>query len=76
MRYQRFLKYKANQGDGYVSWLPAHVFGQLVDNHAWILEALHMRVVDNPLHAANIAKKFSLIFSLEFQEFMKKFILI
>ena len=47
-----------NQGDGYVSWLPcAHVFGQLVDNHAWIREALHMRVVDNPLHAIDYCKE-------------------
>ena len=32
-----------NQGEKYVSWLPlAHVFGQLVDNHYWIKNAMHM----------------------------------
>ena len=47
-----------NQGDKYVSWLPcAHVFGQLVDNHAWIREGLHMHVVDNPLHAIDYCKE-------------------
>jgi long-chain acyl-CoA synthetase len=47
-----------NQGDKYVSWLPcAHVFGQLVDNHAWIREAMHMHVVDNPLHAIDYCKE-------------------
>ncbi|MDE0741225.1 MAG: AMP-dependent synthetase/ligase [Candidatus Poseidoniia archaeon] len=47
-----------NQGDKYVSWLPcAHVFGQLVDNHAWIREGLHMYVVDNPLHAIDYCKE-------------------
>jgi len=47
-----------NQGDKYVSWLPcAHVFGQLVDNHAWIREAMHMHVVDNPLHVIDYCKE-------------------
>ena len=47
-----------NQGDKYVSWLPcAHVFGQLVDNHAWIREGLHMHVVHNPLHAIDYCKE-------------------
>ena len=47
-----------NQGEKYVSWLPcAHVFGQLVDNHAWIREAMHMHVVDNPLHAIDYCKE-------------------
>ena len=46
------------QGDGYVSWLPcAHVFGQLADNHLWIRDAIHMRVVDNPLHAIDYCKE-------------------
>ena len=47
-----------NQGEGYVSWLPcAHVFGQLADNHLWIRDALHMRVVDNPLHSIDYCKE-------------------
>ncbi len=47
-----------NQGDKYVSWLPcAHVFGQLVDNHAWIREAMHMHVVDNPLNVIDYCKE-------------------
>jgi long-chain acyl-CoA synthetase len=46
------------QGNKYVSWLPcAHVFGQLLDNHAWIREAIHMHVVDNPLHAIDYCKE-------------------
>ena len=45
-------------GDGYVSWLPlAHVFGQAVDNHLWVRDALHMHVVDNALHAVDYSKK-------------------
>ena len=44
-------------GEKYVSWLPlAHVFGQLVDNHYWVKNALHMYVVDNPLNVVEIAK--------------------
>ena len=47
-----------DQGDGYVSWLPcAHVFGQLADNHLWIRDAIHMRVVDNPLHAIDYCQE-------------------
>jgi long-chain acyl-CoA synthetase len=47
-----------NQGDGYVSWLPcAHVFGQLADNLIWIRDAMHMRVVDNPLHSIDYCKE-------------------
>ncbi len=47
-----------NQGDRYVSWLPlAHVFGQLVDNHVWIKDALHMYIVDSPLAVVDIAKE-------------------
>ena len=47
-----------NQGEGYVSWLPcAHVFGQLADNHIWIRDAIHMRVVDNPLHSIDYCKE-------------------
>ena len=47
-----------NQGDGYVSWLPcAHVFGQLADNHIWIRDAMHMRVVDNPLHSIDYCQE-------------------
>jgi len=47
-----------NQGDGYVSWLPcAHVFGQLADNHIWIRDAIHMRVVDNPLHSIDYCQE-------------------
>ena len=47
-----------DQGDGYVSWLPcAHVFGQLADNHIWIRDAMHMRVVDNPLHSIDYCKE-------------------
>tara|TARA_Y100001970_G_scaffold41685_1_gene51739 strand:+ start:13883 stop:15685 length:1803 start_codon:yes stop_codon:yes gene_type:complete len=49
---------KFNQGEGYVSWLPcAHVFGQLADNHIWIRDAIHMRVVDNPLHSIDYCKE-------------------
>ena len=45
------------QGEKYVSWLPlAHVFGQLVDNHYWVRNALHMYVVDNPLNVVDCAK--------------------
>jgi long-chain acyl-CoA synthetase len=45
-------------GEKYVSWLPlAHVFGQLVDNHYWIKNALHMYVVDNPLNVVDYAKE-------------------
>ena len=47
-----------NQGEKYVSWLPlAHVFGQLVDNHYWIKNAMHMYVVDNPLNVIDHAKE-------------------
>jgi len=47
-----------DQGDGYVSWLPcAHVFGQLADNHIWIRDAMHMRVVDNPLHSIDYCQE-------------------
>ena len=47
-----------HQGEGYVSWLPcAHVFGQLADNHIWIRDAIHMRVVDNPLHSIDYCKE-------------------
>jgi long-chain acyl-CoA synthetase len=53
---QKITKY--NQGDGYVSWLPcAHVFGQLADNHIWIRDAMHMRVVDSPLASIDYAKE-------------------
>jgi len=49
---------KFDQGDGYVSWLPcAHVFGQLADNHIWIRDAMHMRVVGNPLESIDYAKE-------------------
>ena len=49
---------KFNQGEGYVSWLPcAHVFGQLADNNIWIRDAIHMRVVDNPLHSIDYCKE-------------------
>ena len=34
-----------------------------------------MRVVDNPLHAIDYAKEVQPDFFVEFQEFMKKFIL-
>ena len=45
-----------NQGDRYVSWLPlAHVFGQLVDNHVWIKNALDMYVVVSPLSIIDYA---------------------
>ncbi len=47
-----------NQGEKYVSWLPlAHVFGQLVDNHTWIKDALHLHVVDSPLSVVDYAKE-------------------
>ena len=50
------LKFK--QGEKYVSWLPlAHVFGQLVDNHIWIKDALHLHIVDNPLNVVDYAKE-------------------
>ena len=46
------------RGEKYVSWLPlAHVFGQLVDNHYWMKNALHMYVVDNPLNVVDFAKE-------------------
>ena len=49
---------KFNQGDGYVSWLPcAHVFGQLADNHIWVRDAMHMRVVNSPLESIDYAKE-------------------
>ena len=49
---------KFDQGDGYVSWLPcAHVFGQLADNHIWIRDAMHMRVVSSPLESIDYAKE-------------------
>ena len=62
------------RGWGYVSWLPcAHVFGQLVDCHAHIRWGLHMTVVDAPLNVIDVCqKKYSLIYSLEYLEFMKK----
>jgi long-chain acyl-CoA synthetase len=50
--------FKFSQGDGYVSWLPcAHVFGQLADNHIWIRDAMHMRVVNSPLESIDYAKE-------------------
>jgi len=50
--------FRFNQGDGYVSWLPcAHVFGQLADNHIWIRDAMHMRVVNSPLESIDYAKE-------------------
>ena len=50
--------FKFSQGDGYVSWLPcAHVFGQLADNHIWIRDSMHMRVVNNPLESIDYAKE-------------------
>ena len=49
---------KFNPGDGYVSWLPcAHVFGQVADNHLWIRDAMHMTVVDSPLHSIDYCKE-------------------
>ena len=49
---------KFDQGERYVSWLPlAHVFGQLVDNHTWIKDALHLHIVDNPLNVVDYAKE-------------------
>lgn len=49
---------KFDQGEKYVSWLPlAHVFGQLVDNHTWIKDALHLHIVDNPLNVVDYAKE-------------------
>jgi len=49
---------KFDQGDGYVSWLPcAHVFGQLADNHIWVRDAMHMRVVSSPLESIDYAKE-------------------
>jgi long-chain acyl-CoA synthetase len=46
------------QGEKYVSWLPlAHVFGQLVDNHYWVKNALHMYVADNPLNVVDYTKE-------------------
>ena len=51
-------KLSFNQGEKYVSWLPlAHVFGQLVDNHTWIKDALHLHVVDSPLSVVDYAKE-------------------
>jgi len=46
------------QGERYVSWLPlAHVFGQLVDNHYWIRNAMHLHVVNSPLFVVDYAKE-------------------
>jgi long-chain acyl-CoA synthetase len=33
------------------------VFGQLADNLIWIRDAMHMRVVDNPLHSIDYCKE-------------------
>jgi long-chain acyl-CoA synthetase len=47
-----------DQGEKYVSWLPlAHVFGQLVDNHTWVKNALHLHIVDNPINIVDYAKE-------------------
>ena len=55
-RTEEILKF--NQGEKYVSWLPlAHVFGQLVDTHNWIKDALHLHVVDSPLNIVDYAKE-------------------
>jgi long-chain acyl-CoA synthetase len=55
-RTEEILKF--NQGERYVSWLPlAHVFGQLVDTHNWIKDALHLHVVDSPLNIVDYAKE-------------------
>lgn len=46
------------QGEKYVSWLPlAHVFGQLVDCGYCVRQAMHMHVVDSPLHVVDYAKE-------------------
>ncbi len=47
-----------DQGEKYVSWLPlAHVFGQLVDCGYCVRQAMHMHVVDSPLHVVDYAKE-------------------
>ena len=46
------------QGEKYVSWLPlAHVFGQLVDCGYCVRQAMHMHVVDSPIHVVDYAKE-------------------
>ena len=46
------------QGERYVSWLPlAHVFGQLVDTGYCVRQAMHLHIVDSPVHAVDYAKE-------------------
>ena len=50
--------FQFSQGERYVSWLPlAHVFGQLVDNHYWVRQALHLHIVNSPLYVVDYAKE-------------------
>tara|TARA_B100001996_G_scaffold371986_1_gene347889 strand:- start:539 stop:2320 length:1782 start_codon:yes stop_codon:yes gene_type:complete len=47
-----------DQGAKYISWLPmAHVFAQAMDNHYWVLHAMHLYVCDNPLEIVDHAKE-------------------
>ena len=47
-----------HQGEKYISWLPmAHVFAQAMDNHYWVLHAMHLYVCDNPLEIVDHAKE-------------------
>jgi len=50
--------FQFSQGERYVSWLPlAHVFGQALDNHYWVRNALQLYVCDNPLYVVDYAKE-------------------
>jgi len=50
--------FKFSQGERYVSWLPlAHVFGQALDNHYWVRNALQLYICDNPLYVVDYAKE-------------------
>lgn len=50
--------FRFDPGEKYVSWLPlAHVFGQLVDCGYCVQQAMHMHVVDSPIHVVDYAKE-------------------
>ena len=52
----KFLRFYP--GDSIVSWLPgAHVFGQALDCHYWVMNAMHMHIVDDPLNTVDYAKE-------------------
>lgn len=52
----KFLRFKPK--DSIVSWLPgAHVFGQALDCHYWVMNTMHMHIVDDPLNTVDYAKE-------------------